>query len=37
MIESGKLDLRSVIQPIYDEVNEKYNLNEKQEPPANKK
>lgn len=31
MIEQGKLDMRSVIQPIYDEINEKYNLNEKQE------
>ena len=30
-ILSGKLDVRSVLQPIYDEVNEKYGLDEKQE------
>jgi len=30
-ISDGKLDMYDVIQPIYDEVNEKYGLNEKQD------
>lgn len=30
-IASGKLDVRDVIQPTYDEINKKYGLNEKQE------
>ncbi len=30
MISGGKYDMRDVIQPIYDEVNKKYGLNEKQ-------
>jgi len=30
-ISDGKLDMHDVIQPIYDEVNEKYGLNEKQD------
>ena len=30
-IVEGKLDLRETIQPIYDEVNKQYGLNEKQE------
>ena len=30
-ILDGKLDMKDVIQPIYDEVNEKYGLNEKQD------
>jgi len=29
MIEEGKWDVRDVIQPIYDEVNKEYGLNEK--------
>ena len=28
MIESGKLDVTDVIQPIYDEINERFGLNE---------
>ncbi len=31
MIAEGKYDMKDVIQPIYDEINEKYGLNEKQE------
>ena len=31
MIEGGKYDMKDVIQPIYDEVNKKYGLNEKQD------
>lgn len=31
MIEGGKLDIKSVIQPIYDAINKEYGLNEKQE------
>jgi len=31
MISEGKYDMKDVIQPIYDEINEKYGLNEKQE------
>ena len=31
MIESGRYDIRDVIQPTYDEINKKYGLNEKQE------
>ncbi len=30
-INDGKLDMYDVIQPIYDEINEKYGLNEKQD------
>ncbi|MFA9421183.1 MAG: guanitoxin biosynthesis MBL fold metallo-hydrolase GntH [Gammaproteobacteria bacterium] len=30
MISGGKLDVKDVIQPIYDEINEKYGLDEKQ-------
>ena len=30
-IEGGKWDMKDVIQPIYDEINKKYKLNEKQE------
>ncbi len=30
-IRNGKLDMKKVIQPIYDEVNKKYKLNEKQD------
>ena len=30
-IDGGKLDMRDVLQPIYDEVNKKYGLNEQQE------
>jgi ribonuclease Z len=29
-IMSGKYDVKDVIQPTYDEINEKYDLNEKQ-------
>jgi len=31
MIAGGRYDMRDVIQPVYDEVNEKYGLDEKQE------
>ncbi len=31
MIAGGKYDMRDVIQPVYDEINEEYGLNEKQE------
>jgi ribonuclease Z len=31
MIASGKYDMKDVIQPIYDETNKKYGLNEKQQ------
>ncbi|NOR81148.1 MAG: hypothetical protein GQ529_10015, partial [Methyloprofundus sp.] len=31
MISSGKLDVKDVIQPVYDEINKKYGLNEKQD------
>ncbi|MDJ0852155.1 MAG: hypothetical protein QNK04_27615 [Myxococcota bacterium] len=31
MISSGRYDMRSVIQPTYDEINEKYGLDEEQE------
>ena len=31
MIAGGKYDMRDVIQPVYDEVNEQYGLNEKQD------
>jgi len=31
MIEGGKYDMRDVIQPIYDEINKEYGLNEKQD------
>jgi len=31
VISGGKLDVKDVIQPIYDEINEKYGLDEKQE------
>jgi ribonuclease Z len=31
MILNGKYDVRDVIQPIYDEINQKYGLNEKQD------
>ena len=30
-ISDGKLDMHEVIQPIYDEINKEYNLNEKQD------
>ncbi len=30
-IAGGKLDMHDVIQPIYDEINKKYGLNEKQD------
>jgi len=30
-IAGGKLDVKEVIQPIYDEINKKYGINEKQE------
>ena len=30
-ISDGKLDMKEVIQPIYDEINQEYNLNEKQD------
>jgi hypothetical protein len=28
---SGKSDMKDVIQPVYDEINKEYGLNEKQE------
>jgi len=31
MIAGGRYDMTDVIQPIYDETNKKYGLNEKQE------
>ena len=31
MIGGGKYDMKNVIQPVYDEINEKYGLTEKQE------
>jgi hypothetical protein len=31
MIKGGKYDMTDVIQPIYDEINKQYGLNEKQE------
>jgi len=31
LIGGGKLDVKDVIQPVYDEINKKYGLNEKQE------
>jgi|GEM_PF-2621324 len=31
MISGGKLDVKDVIQPIYDEINKQYKLNEKQD------
>ena len=31
MISGGRLDVKDVIQPVYDEVNKEYGLNEKQE------
>jgi hypothetical protein len=31
MISGGRYDMSDVIQPTYDEINEKYGLNEKQE------
>ncbi len=31
LIAGGKLDVKDVIQPTYDEINEKYGLDEKQE------
>ena len=31
MIRDGKYDMNDVIQPVYDEINKKYGLNEKQE------
>ena len=30
-IVGGKLDMKEVIQPIYNEINKKYGLNEKQD------
>jgi hypothetical protein len=30
-IAGGKLDVKDVIQPIYDEINKEYGLNEKQD------
>jgi len=31
MIANGKYDMKDVIQPIYDEINKEYGINEKQE------
>ena len=31
MISGGRYDMKDVIQPIYDEINKKYGLKEKQE------
>jgi hypothetical protein len=31
MIGGGKYDMKDVIQPIYDEINKEYGLNEKQD------
>jgi len=31
MIAGGKYDMKSVIQPAYDEINKKYGLHEKQD------
>jgi ribonuclease Z len=31
MIDGGRLDVKDVIQPIYDEINKQYGINEKQE------
>jgi ribonuclease Z len=31
MISGGKLDVKDVIQPIYDEINEQYGIDEKQD------
>jgi hypothetical protein len=31
MISDGKYDMKDVIQPIYDDVNKEYGLNEKQD------
>ncbi len=31
MISGGKLDVKEVIQTIYDEINKQYKLNEKQD------
>jgi hypothetical protein len=31
MISGGRLDVKDVIQPIYDEINKEYGLDEKQE------
>jgi ribonuclease Z len=31
MIANGKYDMKDVIQPVYDEINKEYGLNEKQE------
>ena len=31
MIAGGRLDVKDVIQPVYDQINKKYGLNEKQE------
>ena len=31
MISAGKLDVKDVIQPVYDEINKKYGLDEKQD------
>jgi len=31
MISGGRYDMKDVIQPIYDEINKQYGLNEKQE------
>jgi len=30
-ISSGRYDMKAVVQPVYDEINKKYNLNEKQD------
>ncbi len=35
MIDGGRYDMMDVIQPIYDEINAKYGLNEKQETTGN--
>ena len=31
MIDGGRYDMRDVIQPVYDEINEQYGIDEKQE------
>ena len=31
MIAGGRYDMKDVIQPVYDEINKKYGLDEKQE------
>jgi hypothetical protein len=31
MIDGGRWDVKDVIQPVYDKINEEYGINEKQE------